>query len=65
MGSYKGFWIPYHEEPKCRNPMAWDYCKKSYCNGLTFTMCENCLFDFRSGNGRPEFKEWLKEKEAR
>jgi hypothetical protein len=62
MEKYKSYWIPKHDKPK--NPTAYDYCRKALCDGLCPLQCEECLFYTLLGE-RPEFREWIKEKEAR
>jgi hypothetical protein len=58
---YKGFLVPPHKKPG--NEAAVDYCVKSICFAKTDAQCMRCLFFCDQGEDRPEFKEWLKEKE--
>jgi hypothetical protein len=59
--TYKGFFVPQHYEPEEKT--AFEYCKKSLCFAKTCTDCFICLFLCEGQKERPEFREWLKEKE--
>ena len=62
MEKYKGYFVPPHENPKEKTADDFCGCVKLFdCKGIN---CGNCLFYVRV-KGRPEFKAWLKEKEAR
>jgi len=68
MKTYKGFFVPPHKKPKKKT--ADDFCESVNFFDCKGVYCSDCLFYVAYGKrlrvkDRPEFKEWLKEKEAR